>query len=462
MGKLLKNIKNRIQFAPFTISSRALQRFRICFGFCILYDLIQHFSDVPLFYSDAGMMPRENAIHLISYLSNSIYFWVGSPAAVTGFYLLHILFAFLFFAGIGMPVTTLILWIFQFSLKFRNIPMVDSGDDLSILLLFISIFLPLVKEDRASTLQKKWTYLTRSPLWYFVFLMQGLYVYFFSSLFKNDYSWNKTFTASEMALRLDFMSTAFGKYLLDYPSLLKCLTAFTFYLEMFGPCIFLAFAFMKNKFSIRVRQGVCIAFIAFHLGLSATMRLGVFPYYAIVFWMTVFPLESEKNETAAKSPRPPFWVTLTRLPSHAYALLILTSLTWWNLQQVDPKNKIPAWMDKFIFANAITQNWGMFSPFPQTNNIHVAVEGVSPEYGRFDLVKESEWFETRHRLKYWMNLNSRNKAYIIPFAQYLCEQKHVTQVDFIALNEVYNRETFATTPSKETIINYSCLPSSQK
>ena len=417
------------------LSPSALIAFRVFFGFCLTYDLVVHFADVPLFYTDQGFLPRLAATP-ISGGAWSLYQWSGAAPPVFLLYIAQIILSLLFMGGIAFPLVPFLLWVFQISLRNRNYAITDGSDDLSVILLFFSIFLPLSR-SLTTRFQKWWYEVNDQPLWHFTFVVQILLIYFFTGILKSDLVWQKSYHATFLALRLDTVTNSFGHYLLHYPLLLKVVTASVIHLEVWGSVLFYFLYLFPSKKTNYARQILCTIFIFFHLGLSATMRLGVFPYYSIALWLAVFPWDIQKP--LPKTAR----ISLKQTPSALFALLTLFGILSWNALQVNPHLKIPNFLTHLTRTLSLKQSWGMFAPYPALDNYRVEAIGRLNNGTEINLYPESYWAQNRHRTKYWLNMDLKREDYLKPFASYLCAKEPVlTEVEIISHHRLVNRDTF--------------------
>jgi hypothetical protein len=396
-------------------SSQSLQIFRFLLGAFLAYDLIVHFSDIGLFYTDFGIFGRSYAIPSVGPAWWSLYFLSGTVLGIAALYTLHLILALLFMAGVGLPWVTILLWVFQFSLRNRNVTLMDGSDDLAVVLVFFSIFLPLTPKQQSP--QSFFNRFVNQPLWHVALTIQMLCLYSFSALQKSDVTWNSTFTAVSLALRLDILTNELGRWLTQFPGLLKISTALVYSLELAGPMVYLAAMLFQNRLSIRVRQAICLLFILFHLGLSATMRLGVFPYYCIAAWILLFPRLPDENE-----PAEPLRLLPTQIPSLVLSLFTIFTIMILNLRTVKNTVQVPLPIQWYSAHFSLHQNWGMFAPFPALDNYHIRTYGEFADGSVRELFDEKFWYENRHRVKYWLNMDLKRRDFLVPYSFYWCNK----------------------------------------
>jgi len=369
----------------------------------------------------------------------------------TSLYLLHIALAFCFMIGRGLPFVTLLLWIFQASLRNRNFGISDGGDDLSVILLFISIFLPMTEAEN-----KNENLFTRiwNALWSLVFVVQLLSMYFFSGLKKSDLSWTNSFTASELALRLDNMTSSFGHFLLQFPSLLKFSTALVVGLERIGPIVFLACYFVPLPISSRIKKLLCILFMLFHVAILATFRLWAFPLICISAWVALFPSQTDATTSDHLAPR----TGKAFYPFLVVPLVILLTIFDWNLLDVQPGFILSEGIRAVGQQLSLWQNWGMFAPFPTLNNQHLSIIGTKADGSEKDLFDESKWRENRHRVKYLVNISTMDNLYIGGLARYYCRQNpDITQLRIETHNSIINKASFVVNNEERTLWTQDCV-----
>jgi hypothetical protein len=416
MSAALKNLNLALRLK---FSDEQLRLFRFLLGALIAYDLIVHFSDLALFFSDDGIFSRASAAASVSSAWWSIYHLSSNLTFTFFVYSCHLGLALLFIAGIGFPWVTPLLWIFQFSLRNRNISIMDGSDDFSVVLLFFSMWLPLTRKLQNDT-HRFFARFIQQPMWPLVLMIQIMCLYSFSAMLKSDPSWTRDYTAIALALRLDILVNPFGQWLIQFPTLLKFLTAFVYHLELIGPMIYLLAALIPTRSAIRVQQLVCVLFIGFHLGLSATMRLGVFPYYCIAVWLLLFPTVAQHHLGSEKNKLKPFLASQT--PSLIFSLVILATILSVNAKTIQKDTAIAAPLQWLADHLSLHQNWGMFAPYPALDNYHIHTIGVYSDGSTRTLGHEKFWLENRHRVKYWLNMDLKRHDFLTGYTLYWCHR----------------------------------------
>jgi len=266
----------------FEIDLRSLAFFRIGLGVTLLVDLLGRLPNLAAHYSDVGVLPRteiETGINLHAAFGHAA--WPGFLMLVAA------VFACMLILGYKTWLATAASWILVISLQERNHIVTNSGDQLLALMLFWSLFLPLA--GRASIDQKCDKEKRKYPISVYsiasaALLLQAVYMYFFSAIFKNHPIWHTEGTAIYYALQMDTFTTPLGKLLLGFPALLPALSIGAYYLELIGP--FFAFIPFRFAFFRTLTAGV---FIFFHLSLALTMNLMIFPFFCMVAWLPFLP-----------------------------------------------------------------------------------------------------------------------------------------------------------------------------
>lgn len=342
------------------IDIRSLVLFRIGLALILLVDLYIRIQDLGAHYSDEGLLPRSVLINQEIHPWNiSFHLLNGSWQVQSFLFILEGLLAIALLVGFYTRLATILSWIFLISLHSRNPLILQGGDTVLRMLLFWGMFLPLGScwsmdwwlNDKKTPANQVVSAAT------FALLLQICFVYWFSFLLKTDAVWRQEGTAIWYALSNEFFITSSGKFLLQFPLLLKILTFSTLYLEAFGP--FFAFSPIWTG---PVRSATSIIFILFHLvALNLTMELGLFTYVCAVAWIVFLPgwfwdrLFQEKNIPAV--PWKANWI------SNGLAIFCLIYVFLWNMSSIH----IPVLSPQLQAIGPlvrIDQYWNMFAPYP--------------------------------------------------------------------------------------------------
>ncbi|MCH7728201.1 MAG: HTTM domain-containing protein, partial [Planctomycetes bacterium] len=195
--------------------------------------------------------------------------------------------AVLLLIGYQTRVATIVSWVMLSSLHARNPLILNGGDNLLLLMLFWSMFLPL---GRVWSLDAR----RRSPVGVekykpvcsvatMAIMAQLCFMYFFSGIAKWNDEWLSG-DALNYVFRCDNFSLPLARTLLAWPRLLQLLTIGTMVLETFGP--FLLFLPWKTKW---IRYFLLAAFVSLHIGIHLTMTVGMFSLISIAAWSVFVP-----------------------------------------------------------------------------------------------------------------------------------------------------------------------------
>jgi hypothetical protein len=435
------------------IDYRTLSLFRICFGLVLFFDLLTKLFDITAFYTDQGIYPRVLAIQDLGWWSVSFHMASGALWFQLALFLLGFILISAFTLGYQTRLAAVLTWIFFVSLQGRSHLILHSGDALIRLMLFWSMFLPLEARyslDRLALGRRGRVFLGKgiASIATLAILLQLLSMYFFTAILKNHPDWNKDFLAVYYAVNLDQFTTPLGKWLQNFPTLLKLLTVKTYYLELIGPLLLLIPFIQKWA-----RLVLPFAFIGLHLGLFLTMYLGLFPWMCMVAWILFFPsnildfLEKILPKISFEKYQP--WIVqnlpttivwkenrLRKILSATFVLVSLVSVLAWNIITSMPeKPKVPQVIRNYVLPIRLDQYWSMFAPYPMRGDGWFVVDGKLKDGSNFDtwnhmpppwdkpdnffpLYRSTQW------RKYLTNVWVENKedSIRLAFGKYVCRE----------------------------------------
>ena len=280
----------------FGLDLRSLALFRILFGLLLLVDLAARLTDLRVFYSDAGVLPR---VDLLGRVATGSTPWLVSLHMVSGLWGVQLLLfavsafcAFCLLIGYRTRLFTLLSWVLLVSLHNRNLTILNAGDLLFRVLLFWSLFLPLgarcsvdaamkapVRAGPGNRNDRTWSV----PA--FCFMAQVTILYWATALLKNHPVWTGDLTAVWYALQLDYMALPLGVLLRELPSgLLEALTRTTLLVEFLVP-VLIWIPFLVGP----LRLAACIVMIGMHLAFTATLQIGLFSWVCSAMWLALLP-----------------------------------------------------------------------------------------------------------------------------------------------------------------------------
>lgn len=274
------------------LDDRSLALYRMLMGLIVMVDVLYRLPDLENFYTDIGLIPRNLFLNEMTLpWSMSFHLANGSVGFQAILFSIHFIFGLLLFFGFKTRWAIIGSFLMTVSVHNRNWLINNGGDDILRAILFISIFLPLNRcfsVDSALRGEKATLPQTQFSTWTLTFTLQVFCIYFISFLLKDSPIWTKDYTALYYSSRLDIFAHSFGIWLRDFPGIQKIITFLTIYLEFLGP-ILLVIPFVFGRFWWQVRLLITIMFIILHVGIIATMKIGVFPYLCIGMWMIFIP-----------------------------------------------------------------------------------------------------------------------------------------------------------------------------
>lgn len=272
----------------FGIDIRSLAVFRIGLALVVLRDLSIRAEDLECFYADSGALSRRDLLDLYpSDYHLSLHLLSGLWQVQALLFLLAATCGVMLLFGYRTRVATIGSWLLLISIQGRNPLIGHAGDVVLRVLLFWGMFLPLgacYSLDRARDSSGLVPQRQVSSAATLALLLQVAFLYVFSGLLKSHPVWRSEGTAVWYALSLERFSTELGRWLLNYPELLRWLTFATIYLELYGPLV--AFIPFWNAW---FRMATLVVFVGFHVGLILALGLGIFPFVCIVAWSAFVP-----------------------------------------------------------------------------------------------------------------------------------------------------------------------------
>lgn len=403
------------------IDVRSLAAFRIGLGLLLLADLGSRSDDLVAHYTDNGVLPRAAAIDLYNDNAHfSLHLMSGAWQIQVALFVLAGVFAAMLLVGYRTRQVTIVCWVLLVSLHTRNTLVLNGGDTLLRVLLFWAMFLPL----GAACSWDSWRSLdTRSrdqlviSVSSFALLIQICLMYWFSFLFKSDPIWTREGSAISYALNVDQITKPFGRWLLNYPEMLKYMSYATLWLEGMGP--FLFFVPFVRRWSRPLMVGV---FASFHISIFLCMALGLFPWACCVglllflpstFWDSLsakagaghrvsylvqnvasklgqrFQLQPTIQSVSMSTRRVESFSSIYRpVVGNLVALMFLCLVVLWNISTLSTDSSCPnlpevAWQVTRLAR--LEQDWGMFAPYPSKDDGWFIIPGELADGSEVDL-----------------------------------------------------------------------------
>ena len=296
---------DQLLYKNYSLDSRSLSFFRIYIGFILLVNFL--FTRLPffdLFHSEKGFFPLSSATNSSEFFSkttslNFMYYGDGFQIFLFG---LAIVCAIFLLLGYRTKWALFGSWILLASLHAKSPLVINSGDNLLVLVLFWSLLLPLNQHFSLDKAGKNKPF-NEFSIGTVALIGQILMVYIFTVALKTDPVW-KNGSAVYYALMLDNFRTRWGDILLQYPEVMKISTYLTYYFfETSVPWLFVFFGWLW-----RVRVILIFLMISFHLSLGLFLKLGLFSWICMGCWLVLLPSE--------------FWDSLGRYLPGSYKKII--------------------------------------------------------------------------------------------------------------------------------------------
>ncbi|GAM20519.1 hypothetical protein SAMD00019534_036940 [Acytostelium subglobosum LB1] len=288
--KVWTTVQSKIR-TIFGVDRRSLALMRVMLGVIGIFDLIDRFPDIKAHYSDEGFLPRATAAeHFWHPNWFSYHMWSGNVIHIQLLFLLNALVCFSVLVGYRSRTSMFLMWTFILSIQSRN-NIVGHGGDLYLrCMAFFAMFLPIgdvwsldsaFKRPVIRREFKKYNVLSIVTV---AVLLQVSFLYVFSFIHKTGDEWRKDYTATFLALKLDYFKTAPTEYIVPYFEVLKVLTFLVLYYEGYGILLCLS-----PVYTSQLKTLGALAFFGLHVGFGLFMRLGIFSPVCAAGSVLLFP-----------------------------------------------------------------------------------------------------------------------------------------------------------------------------
>jgi hypothetical protein len=448
----------------FSCDLRSLALMRIGLALIILADCLNRFINFIPFHSEDGLFPRSI---LLSHYGNP-YIWSFNHMATGDWWpalllVLKTIFALALLFAYRSRFAIIASWALELSFQAKS-PLIGQGGDVLLrMLLFWGMFLPLNARwgaDCRNQISEKSKILSMATVGY---ILQIVFLYIFSVLLKTGDAWRKDGSAVYFALNLDHFATSIGKTILNLPyEYLQFASFFVLAIEFVIPILF-----FLPKIQNRIRFPLILILWIMHLGFGSSLAIGNFVAICIVATMGMLPasfwellnkffvyqflLANVKNKINSAK------INLTIYFREVILALIIVYILLWNLGQLkNPVTRFAQRRSEIAMLLRIDQNWGMFAPFPMTDDGWFVIKAelrnkkivnlMNPDaeisFEKPVSIKDT-YADFRWR-KYMINIYlAENSEYRRPFSRYLCKQwnaLHSFEEQLITFNIYYMRE----------------------
>lgn len=496
------NLRRRVE-SRFEVDSRSLAAIRIALGFTLLFDLIHRAGYMEVFYTDSGVYP------LIAYENTYTRYNGLSLHAASGelwfqqlLFVVAGIFAVLFIIGYRTRLIGFASLFLLVSLHGRNPAVLNGGDRMFRVLLFVALITPLGERWSIDSLRRG---SARSKVVSFgtaALLIQPIVVFTSNAIQKHAGEEWYAGDALQIAFANDVMTINLGNLLAEYPHLLTVLN-YGWVTLIAGSVVFLLLPVG------RLRALAALAYMSAFAGMAVTMTVGLFPllltasvipFLTAPFWDTAarivpsrFSGLSKRIDADSLGPlgRPPVEHRIldSLRENHDFAVSyvvafgesVLTvfgflAIVWMlSFSAADVTGyDLPSELD---YSHLDQQSWGLYAPDPSTsyswypvgaeleNGTEVdAFDGGEVDFDRPpDAAAEYETF--RHR-KFMQKVEDSGEEdssdYIAEgYAEWACRQaieKHGA-VEKVTVYEMYQSSPVDgefEEPLKLTVIEYDC------
>ncbi|MEF8870857.1 MAG: HTTM domain-containing protein [Haloarculaceae archaeon] len=471
-----KRIRSR-----FAVDTRALAALRIALGLILLVDLVHRAGYIELFYTDAGVYPvAAYEATYTRYNGLSIHALSGALWVQQLLFVVAGLFAVALILGYRTRLVGAVSLVLLFSLHGRNPAVLNGGDRLLRVLLFVSLVAPLGERWSVDALRRGSARSSVTSFGTAAVLVQPIVVFTSNAILKHRGENWYAGDALEIAMKNDVMTIYLGNILVDYPALLTVLN-YTWVILLAGSAVFLLSTVG------RVRALAAVAYMSVFAGMVVTMAVGLFPLVLIAsvlpfltapFWDALarqVPARwAERRPTAASlGPlgRPPIEQRLLEkvrergnefaasyTASYARSLLTIAGvavLVWMLLfAAADVTDyEVPDGID---YSHLDQQSWGLYAPDPAEGYSWYVVQGTLANGSTVDALDgggvdfdrppdASQEYETFRHRKFMQSVSrsgGENTSDVIAerYASWACERantEHDGRVEQITLYQLY-------------------------
>ncbi len=447
----------------FAIDLRTLALFRILIAAVLIFNIGGRMRDVEMMYGPHGVMPQDvvRQVYQAGEWTWSLYFLNSDVWFQWGLLALTLVVGLLLGLGWKTRLQTVLAWILIVSLHHRAPLLVTGGDVLLSLLIFWGIFLPLGAVwslDSRGRPRATGSFLSVASA---MIMLQMAIMYFFTGISKSNDVW---FQGDALAniYEYDLVTRPLGRWLLQFPPLLKAATWATLILELVGP--FLMFSPWNTA---RLRRWTVASFYLLHLAIESTMRVIIFSFVSMAglslfvsprFWERGIgrQLSSLLDRLFASRPRPDSaesvgasrrWVDAAVLALAVGIFAINVPFLWRGSRFLNELNPVEKRVGALL---ACVQRWDMFAT-PRFGDFRMVALGTRKDGTQIDLLRDGQQVKledpdqlsTSPRTPRWLGMFydlARNDRHIFrrEFARYLMEQWNAAQpppkqVDFVQL-----------------------------
>ena len=263
----------------FTIDTRSLAVFRILAGILIIADVLSRSRSFSFYYTDDGAISQSLAELYTREHAVSVFFWTEDPTIIAALFVIHALVGVILIFGYKTRWMLIISLLFVVSLDHHNPFNTSYADTLFRMLLFWAIFLPLGERWSIDALQRE-----RAPrlavanIATAAIMIQMVYMYTVNALHKYGSDLWHSGESAIIVMGIDEMTFFLGNTMRNVPLFLQIGGRMWFYLLVTSVFLILLYG--------RARYPYILALAGGHASFAITVRIGAFPYVAILGLIT--------------------------------------------------------------------------------------------------------------------------------------------------------------------------------
>jgi len=266
----LAPVRSRVR-ARATVDTRSLAAFRIALALVVLIDLLHRSRHMALFYTDRGAYPvAAYEVTYSQYTGISIHALSGDLWFQQFMFLVAGLFAVAMLVGYRTRLVTFVSFLLLMSLHARNPAVLNGGDKLFRVLLFLAVLPPTGERWSIDALRRGRARETVASFGTVAVLIQPVVVFTSNAILKHRGENWYAGEALEIALLNDAMRIGLGNVIVESPALMTVLN-YGWVTLLAGSSVFLLLTVG------RLRTLAALAYISAFMGMLSAMAVGLFP-----------------------------------------------------------------------------------------------------------------------------------------------------------------------------------------
>jgi len=437
----------------FEVDARALAAVRVALGTLVIADLALRARNLVAFYTDRGVLPRAALFGEYSDVYSVHALW-GEAWIQAVLFLVAGVFGLALLVGYRTRIATAVSWVLLVSLHARNPMVLNGGDVLFRMLLFWGLFLPLGERWSLDARRRdRRPRATIASVGTAALLGQMTVLYVTNAVHKTRGVQWLNGEAIVYVFSLDQFTVLLGNVIADVYPLLRLFTYVWITLVVLSPLLLLSAG--------KIRTLLATGFVGMHLGMLATMKIGIFPLIVVAGLLAFYPswvwdvLENSATRVGLRARLVALakrWEQVTgrvpvpsiqhparsaalgrarRVAASAVAVFFVVLILLSNAQAVDYA-EVPEDAEPVLEVTQTDQYWRMFAPDPLGTDGWYVTRGELTNGSEVDVLAGSRvtWerprnvdttYPTARWRKYlrnvWSTWNHDHRSYL---AHYLC------------------------------------------